>query len=354
MPKNGKGVNTMKKTAVIILTAAAITSAYAPLHASAADSVNIRFSLETLDQITYEHKTVTGELTVTDVNGDGRINPDDAMYLAHEKYYPGGAAAGYDSTYIWGVDSCYTCNITDLNDFCVYTSSGPYHTRYTLEDGDEISWTAQFLAVNDFYGVSLKNIPDPSQNTFPVGTELILHVDCTPHLKKDAGSVSTEGMIVAVNGNTVAYTDRNGDAKITLSSAGVQDIWISKVFLGETVCTYRINAYEPVSYRAANDETQTPVQTTTTAAAETTTAAAETATTVSAASETIAQTTSATASAATTTAATTTVTAASALNAPAKAGNVKTGDATPIAALFIAGLGAAGAAVVCTAKRREE
>ena len=148
----------MKKTAAMILTAASLAAASAaPLNASAADSANVTFSIETIDANTEAEITVKKSLTVTDTDGDGRLTPEDVLFLAHEKYYPGGAAAGLDCEYIWGVQSCCTCDITDRNGNCVYTSSGPYHTRETVEDGDSISWTPQFIMNGDYYDISLKD-----------------------------------------------------------------------------------------------------------------------------------------------------------------------------------------------------
>ena len=37
------------------------------------------------------------EVTVTDIDGDGALTINDALYAAHESYFKGGAAAGYAS-----------------------------------------------------------------------------------------------------------------------------------------------------------------------------------------------------------------------------------------------------------------
>ena len=49
------------------------------------------------------------EVTVSDQNGDGRLNVDEALYAAHEIGYTGGAAAGYGSA-----DTAYGRSITKL------------------------------------------------------------------------------------------------------------------------------------------------------------------------------------------------------------------------------------------------
>lgn len=49
------------------------------------------------------------EVTVSDQNGDGRLNVDEALYAAHEIGYTGGAAAGYGSA-----DTTYGRSITKL------------------------------------------------------------------------------------------------------------------------------------------------------------------------------------------------------------------------------------------------
>ena len=342
----------MKKTAVMMMTAAALVSATAPLTAFAADSANISFSLETVDQNTNDLKTVTGTLTVTDCNGDGKITPDDALYLAHEKYYPGGAAAGYAEDYIWGFNTCYTCCITDQNGEYMYTSSGPCDVRYTLEDGDSISWTMQCIPEDDLYFAYVKEL-DEQAVPIAVGSDIDIQVTRIARFRKDADNVTAEGLSVFLNGeNTQAVTNRNGYAKIRIKQAGEQYVRLINPETGKEKIAFQFTAYD---VPAVNQTTTAIVTTTQTTAVstETTAAATETTTIAAAASETALTSTSvSTAASVTTTAAS--ATAAPAQNAPVKAGNVKTGDATPIAALLLAGLSAAGAAIFCTAKRREK
>ena len=458
----GKEGITMKKTAVMILTAAVLTAASsATLTASAADSVNVTFSLQTIDKTTEAEITVKGSLTVTDTDKDGKLTPDDVMYLAHEKYYPGGAAAGLDSEYIWGISSCFTCDIFDKSGECVYTSSGPSKERFTLEDGDSISWTPQFIMNGDYYGITPKNakgeVPETLLNTEPFKVS----VSCKPRFKNDA--VSTEGLMICVDGiDTNVRTDQNGNADLIIEAPGYHTITACKSDPRAILCRYDILVHENAPYQTAsvkiytesgiymetaldfydmdkdgsftaydavftalqrksaggetefkngkicgktgftvqvNDSAPQPLskanqlsagrngtiviqpaaqpnarsyaaaangQTETVPAV--TTAGEQTAETTAVTSESTesaanAQTTAAevqtTAAAAQTTAESAQTTAANAqtTSAPAasavKAGTVKAGDSTPIAALILAGLAAAGAAVLCTAKRRK-
>ena len=61
-----------------------------------------------------ELKIANDEVTVKDLNGDGKFTIDEALYAAHEAYYEGGAAKGYASemteyglslTKLWGVQN---------------------------------------------------------------------------------------------------------------------------------------------------------------------------------------------------------------------------------------------------------
>ncbi len=251
----------MKKTAIIILTAAALAAASTPLTASAADSVNVKFSLETYDQAAGKETTVKGDITVTDINKDGKLTGADAMYCAHEKYYPGGAAAGLDDDYIWGVNAGYTESILNPSGVCVYTNSGqpdckPSERRDTLLDGDSISWTAQYLQYNDYYGITLSGLEDENRNTVLVNHTVKVHVSVTPGLKKNAGKVSVKGLRVWIDGAyTFVDTDENGDAEILVRFPGYQRISVtvpgSTDPEKDTLCWHEILAHEDKAFTTA-------------------------------------------------------------------------------------------------------
>jgi hypothetical protein len=344
----------MKKTVMMMMTAAALAAVSAPMNASAAETVNVTFSLETIDQNTLGERTVTGSVEVKDTDSDGKLTPADVMYLAHEKYYPGGAAAGLDETYTWGVASLYTCNITDKNGTCVYTSSGPVNTRYTLEDGDSISWTAQYFMQGDYTNITLSGLTDSANSKTVTNAPISVHIDVKPQLKQNVGKLSAAGMKIFVDDtDTGVVTDQNGNAAISVKTAGTHYINV-----------YRANNELAVRQEVVvNENESAPAATTapalTTVAAQSTTTAQNTTSAPAVTTESVAQTTTtaltttaqSSAQTTTTTAAATAASTTKATTTAAKSGNVKTGDNTPIAALLFAGLTAAGLAFF-TMKRR--
>lgn len=240
----------MKKTAVIILTAAAFAAVSAPLNASAADSVNVSFSLVTFDENNQE-KTVTGDVTVTDTDNDGELTAADLIYLAHEKYYPGGVAAGFgNGGYIWGIASGYTEVITDKNDVCVYSSSGPAgcdpaDERTTLLDGDTVSWTPQWLLESDQYFLNVWEASENENNAVKVGEEFTVAVSVTPQRKADIGKVTAEGLEIWVDGEKVpTLTDKDGRVKAKAVKPGYQRVEAHKPGDETELCWYEILAVE--------------------------------------------------------------------------------------------------------------
>ncbi|MBQ8813025.1 MAG: bacterial Ig-like domain-containing protein [Lachnospiraceae bacterium] len=59
-----------------------------------ADPINVSLTISVKGEVVMAQE----EITVSDVNGDGRINVDEALYAAHESGYTGGAADGYASS----------------------------------------------------------------------------------------------------------------------------------------------------------------------------------------------------------------------------------------------------------------
>ncbi len=461
----------MKKNAVIIMTVAALAAFSAPITASAAavNSVNVSFELEALNPETNKTYLVLRTLTVTDADKNGKLTMEDALYCAHEAYYPGGAAAGLDEQYIWGAQGGYTATLFDKNNVCVYTSSGrpdcaPSEEREELKDGDYLSWTAQWYSDKDSYFLSVDGMNYGGFNVTAVGEQIKVHVGCVPRFKKDAGKIDLTRLTVRTSDkNSGVHPDQNGDATVTFTEANKNgfiilsdenakdgsDLYYLNCFVREkkenmaayvdifngslpddwvysamtefsecdsdgiytaydAICTamktdsanqaddlknsvlwgkhsaytvqvnegtiyplsmanklpvnlsdnVRVHAVNSAETTAAAAVTTTKAAATTTKAAATTTKAAAT-TTKAAAVTTTTDATSAvkastTTTTSTTTAATTTKAASTTKAAVTTAGGVKTGDAMPVAALALAGLSAAGAAVVCTSKRREK
>lgn len=102
----------MKKT--IAMTAAFLLSFSAmSIMTSAAETGSVSVYV-TISDNNAKLQAVQEEIEVTDVDNDGVLTIDDALYLAHEKLYDGGAEAGYKSSMgnwgkvlnkLWGIEN---------------------------------------------------------------------------------------------------------------------------------------------------------------------------------------------------------------------------------------------------------
>ena len=82
----------MKKTVLTVLCAAMLLGMTAiPAHAAPSESVYVSIA-DDKGALVLPYQPVT----VTDVDGDGALTINDALYAAHTTYYDGGAA-GYGS-----------------------------------------------------------------------------------------------------------------------------------------------------------------------------------------------------------------------------------------------------------------
>ena len=242
-------------------------------------------------------------VTVTDRNGDGKFDLDEALYAAHEAYYEGGAAAGYrsaESDYglsmekLWGADSGafgYYLNDQFAMSLLDEVKAGDRVAAFVYSDA--VSWSDSYCYFDQ------TNMQDAKQ-----GDEVSLKLSkFTFGADGSASAVPASGAYITIDGKKTAYqTDENGAVRVRLDQAGEQ---IISAVSDQDVLV-------PTALRV------------TVAAADTT--------------------------AANTTAASSKATASAAKNNQAKAS--KTGDTTAIPALALTALLAGGAAIAC--RRRHE
>ena len=227
----------MKKNLTAILTAAMITGAFT-LTASAEESVTVNV---TISDGNGQLAIAQASITAKDINGDGKVNIDEALYAAHETEYNGGAAAGYnayDSDYgrslgmLWGddcgsygyyVNNASAMSLDDeikdddyINAFCytdleTWSDTYCYFDRNTAE-GNEITLTLSAAAWDENYN--------------PI-------------------TVPVEGAVITMNGEKTDFvTDADGKVTITADEAGRYEISaISETqTLVPTVCIADITA----------------------------------------------------------------------------------------------------------------
>lgn len=165
------------------------------------------------------------EITVTDIDGDGALTIDDALYCAHEAKYEGGAAAGYGSakgayglalTKLWGVENGgsygYYVNNTSANGLADTVKSGDYVNAFAYTDLTAYSDTYCYFDVN--------------VKTAVEGTEFVLTLSGAGY---DAEwkpiTVPVAGATITIDGKeTEVKTDENGKATVKLDKAGTSVI----------------------------------------------------------------------------------------------------------------------------------
>lgn len=311
-----------KKITGILLSASVLFAIGVPcITASAAEDITVNVTISKAGTVEVPAQPVH----VEDKDGDGKYTIDEALFAAHEAYYEGGAAAGYESGMsdyglslkkLWGdtsgafgyyADDQFAMGLTDE------VKDGGCLTAFVFQD------TAKYG--DKFCYFDKKEITDAKQGDTVKLKLNVIHFDANYAPQVDPAADAT----ITIDGEKTAYkTDANGEVDFKFERAG-------DMILGAVSDT---EIFVPTILRAtvAAEET-TAIETTTTEAAVTTTTAA--ATTVT-----------------TTKAAAAVTTTAKASGSSSKSSAAKTGDTTAIPALALTAALACGAAYAL--RRRHE
>ena len=188
----------MKKFLSILVTALLVTALAAPAKALAADSANVKI---TISDSSKNLVVVDEEVTVTDVDNDGALTINDALYAAHEKFYEGGAEAGYASASTeWGLSLTKLWGEENGGSYGYYVNDAmAMSLGDTVKDNDRVKayvysdLTAWSDAYSYFYAMGFDESFNPVAN--PV-----------------------EGAVITFNGEETDYvTDANGKVTIDLA-----------------------------------------------------------------------------------------------------------------------------------------
>ena len=181
-------------------------------------------------------------VTLKDADGDGALTVNDALYLAHEAKYEGGAAAGYGSvndpsyglslTKRWGVENGGSYGYY-VNDSMAFSLADP------VSDGDEIvafvyTDTAGFSDSYSYFDV--KQGKNSVKLTFYV---------CSYDENWNIVPTPTAGAEITIDGvKTGITTDANGKATISADKAGTHTVsaLLEGVNLVPPVCTLKKSA----------------------------------------------------------------------------------------------------------------
>lgn len=208
------------------------------------------------------------KITVSDADKDGALTINDALYLAHEAKYEGGAAAGYGSSYgsyglsmtkLWGTENGgsygYYVNNTSAWSLADAVADGDYINAFMYTD---------LTAWSDKY-----TLFDQNTVTAETGDTITLTLSSASY---DADynpiTVPVEGATITLNGTATEFkTDAEGKVTITIADAG--SVVISAISASQTlvppVCVAEISA------KASESTTTTTTAVTTTTKSTTTT-----------------------------------------------------------------------------------
>lgn len=228
------------------------------LAASAADTqVYVTISDDKKDLVLLQEP-----VTVTDVDNDGKLTINDALYIAHENKFEGGAAAGYKSSQgqwglgldkLWGIEN---------------GGSYGYYVNDNMSNGlaDEIKNDDQLVAFiypdPKDYNYNYSYFDTKNGGDKDIDSEVTLTLSYVYFDENFAPkSKALEGAKITVNGKeTDLVTDAEGKVTVMLSESGRNVISASSTSINIVPPAYVVN----VNGEAAATTTTTSITTTTT------------------------------------------------------------------------------------------
>lgn len=180
-------------------------------------------------------KLVQRPIVLHDTDNDGVLTIADALYLAHEEGYEGGAAAGFATqmgdyglsiTRLWGeenggaygyyVNNQMSMGLTDT------LNAGDYVTAYVYTDTTGWSDTYTYFDVNT---------AEPGEITLTLSAVGFDPVSYAPV------STPVAGARITVNGNAVdVVTDENGEASVSVKAGDVVSATSEKLVIVPPCC----------------------------------------------------------------------------------------------------------------------
>ncbi len=154
-------------------------------------------------------------ISLSDADGDGRLTVNDALYLAHEKAYTGGAAAGYASevgsyglslTKLWGAGGSsygYYVNDASATSLADEVKVGDHVVAFIYRD--TVTWGDTYA----YFDASAKSVGKGGSVTLTLSISAF-DENWNPVVRKLANAVIT------VDGEATSYTT-DADGKVTLT-----------------------------------------------------------------------------------------------------------------------------------------
>lgn len=205
----------MKKNLTAIFTAAMITGTLTMTASADEATINVYVTIaDDKGQLALAQTPVT----VQDINGDGKINIDEALFSAHEEKYPADSTEGYfayDGDYgrslgmLWGVDNGgaygYYVNNASAMSLGDEVKEGDYINAFCYTDLTTWSDTYCYFDKHDVnsnqFSLTL-SAASWDENYNPV-------------------TVPVEGAVITINGEKTEFvTDAQGKAVISIDGSG--------------------------------------------------------------------------------------------------------------------------------------
>lgn len=241
-----------RKIISVIVALAAVVLAF-PVSA-AADEATVTVTVSVAGEL----KISAQQIKVTDIDNDGSLTINDALICAHDKYYTGGSAAGFESSTaggyglsivkLWGDDSgafgYYLNNEMVMTSLAETVKSGDAVNAYVYKD--KTNWSDSYCFFDkesvsakqgDSLEVTLKRIYFASYDSAPE-------------------AVPVPNAAITIDGvDTGIKTDAEGKAKITLCTVGelvISAVGDKEIILVPTVLKATVEA------AATDNEPQQP------------------------------------------------------------------------------------------------
>ena len=216
--RNYKRRFVMKKVLSILIVAMMALSLAAPAFADNA-SVTINCTISnSKGELVVPNKAVT----VSDIDKDGALTINDALYCTHEQYYEGGAAAGYNSYTgpwglslgkLWGEENGGSLGYYLNNKMCMGLAD-------PVKEGDFLyAWAYQDAATySDSYSYFDKNLVEAKSYET---VEITYSYSSGYDINWQPVFVPCEGAEITIDGEkTGIFTDKDGKASVDVPIAG--------------------------------------------------------------------------------------------------------------------------------------
>lgn len=260
----------MKKT--IAMTAAMIVSFSAVCMNAFADDAETTKVYVTISDTSSSLVLTQVPVTVTDIDNDGKLTVNDALYIAHEDNFDGGAKEGYstvESEYgiavekLWGIENkmsyLFHVNSEMANSMTDDVKNGDYVDAYMFPDPSDLNYYYSWFDKRDGGEV------DPD-------TEVELTLS---YASFDASWQRVIAPIknakITVNGKETDFvTDDEGKVTVKLTEAGKNVISAVASDVKVAPASYIVNVKGEVAATTSTTSTETTTTTTTTVTAKTT------------------------------------------------------------------------------------